>query len=231
MDISIFEVTGPVMIGPSSSHTAGAARLARVARLIAGGPFDRVEFGLHGSFAKTYRGHGTDRALVAGALGIEEDDERLAQALELAEQQGLSYRFYPCELDGAHENSVRITFFMKDGNRCEVVGSSVGGAQIVIRSIDGFDTEFSAQASTLVVSQYDRRGVVSDLSRVLADSGINIAVMKLSRRARGDLACTVIETDGGIPAEVVDRLRRLDNIIGVRAIDLSTKNKEARRDV
>mgnify|MGYP002565457370 CR=1 FL=1 len=208
------------MIGPSSSHTAGAARLARIARLIVAAPFSHVCFALHGSFAKTYRGHGTDRALVAGALGLREDDERLADSFALARQAGLSWEFAEADLGGMHENSVRMTFTLTDGSRQEITGSSIGGGQIVIRSINGFETEYSAQSSALIIRQYDRPGVVSEVSGVLAGHGINIAVMRVSRSARGETAFCIIETDDWIPREVEATLRELPNIISVRAINL-----------
>ena len=208
------------MIGPSSSHTAGAARLARIARLIVAAPFSHVCFALHGSFAKTYRGHGTDRALVAGALGLREDDERLADSFALARRAGLSWEFTEADLGGMHENSVRMTFTLTDGSRQEITGSSIGGGQIVIRSINGFETEYSAQSSALIIRQYDRPGVVSEVSGVLAGHGINIAVMRVSRSARGETAFCIIETDDWIPREVEATLRELPNIISVRAINL-----------
>lgn len=220
MNISIFDVTGPVMIGPSSSHTAGAAKLGRIARLIAEKPFKKVSFGLHGSFADTYKGHGTDIALVAGALGIYEYDERLSKAFEIAKEQGIEYEFYKIELDDMHENSVKITFEFENGKKCDIFGSSIGGGQIKIVRINEFDTEFNATAPTLIINQYDKKGVISNISRVLFDYNINIAVMKLSRTARGKNACTVIETDSSIPKEVVDELRLIENIISVQAINI-----------
>lgn len=220
MEISIFDVLGPVMTGPSSSHTAGAARLSRIAGLIVGGKYKKVSFGLYGSFDKTYRGHGTDRALVAGALGLREDDERLASSFALAKEAGLEWEFYSADLVGMHENSVRMTFTLEDGSIREITGSSVGGGQIVIRSIDGFETEITARSSTLIVMQHDRPGVLSHITRVLSENGINIGVMKLSRRARGDLACTVIETDGPISDEILRCVGTLDDIIRVEALNL-----------
>lgn len=220
MNISVFEVTGPIMVGPSSSHTAGAARLARVARMIAAKPFTHVSFGLHGSFAKTYKGHGSDKALVAGALGFREDDERLADAFAIAAEQGLTYDFYETELDGMHENSVEMVFSLTDGADCKVTGSSIGGAQIVINRINGFETEFSALYPTLVIRQNDTKGIVSDVSHVLAKNDINIGVMRLSRRARGDVACCIIETDDAIPDSVVLEIRALNNVLAVQAINI-----------
>jgi len=222
MDISIFDVAGPVMIGPSSSHTAGAAKLARVARIIVGQPFSHVSFGLHGSFARTYKGHGTDRALVAGVLGLREDDENLARSFELAAAQGIGFDFYEIELENAHENSVNMTFTLKDPSQppFTVVGSSTGGGQILITGIDGFEVELTAQLPTLVISQYDKKGVVSEVTTVLANHNINIGVMKLSRKGKGELASCIIETDGEVPAAVVDSLRRIDHVLSVRSISV-----------
>ncbi|MBR6736287.1 MAG: L-serine ammonia-lyase, iron-sulfur-dependent subunit beta [Oscillospiraceae bacterium] len=220
MELSIFDVLGPVMIGPSSSHTAGAARLSRIAGLIAGNDYKRVRFGLYGSFEKTYRGHGTDRALVAGALGLKENDERLSKSFELAKKAGLEWEFYPDDLDGLHENSVRMTFTLADGSEREIIGCSVGGGQIVIRYIDGFETEITARSVTLIVMQHDRPGVISHITSVLSENGINIGVMKLSRRGKGDLACTVIETDTPISDDIVKAVGELEDIIRVQALNL-----------
>ena len=225
MNISIFDSTGPIMIGSSSSHTAGAARLARIAALIAGGPFSRVSFGLHGSFAKTYRGHGTDRALVFGALGYREDDERLPQAFELAKHAGLAYDFYEINLEGAHENTAKITFFLNDGTRQEIVGSSIGGAQIVIHRINGFETDFTAQSPALFISQQDRPGTVSDVTAVLADYRINIGVMKVSRKEKGGLALCTIETDDPIPEEAVQRLKKVRHVLSAQAVNLMEEDE------
>ena len=218
--MNVFDIIGPVMIGPSSSHTAGAARLGRIARALLGQRPVRADILLHGSFAKTYRGHGTDRALVAGALGLREDDERLADSFALARRAGLSWEFTQADLGGMHENSVRMTFTLTDGSRQEITGSAIGGGLIVIRSINGFETEYSAQSSALIIRQYDRPGVVSEVSGVLAGHGINIAVMRVSRSARGETAFCIIETDDWIPREVEATLRELPNIISVRAINL-----------
>ena len=137
MDISIFEAVGPVMIGPSSSHTAGAAKLARAAITIIDEPISHVSFGLFGSFAKTYKGHGTDLALVAGILGLREDDERLTESFSMAQARNITYDFYETELVDVHENSVLMTFTLADGRIRNIVGSSIGGGQILIRKIDG----------------------------------------------------------------------------------------------
>ncbi len=225
MAVSVFQVIGPIMIGPSSSHTAGAAKLARVARLIAGRPFTHVSFGLYGSFAKTYKGHGTDRALVAGALGIREDDERLADSFALAKAFGIAFDFYETELENAHENSVRITFSMEDGSKTEIVGSSTGGGGILITAIDGFPTEFTAQSCAIIIRQEDKPGIVSDVSRVLADARINIAGMRVSRTAKDDLAFCIIETDDPIPEEIIRKIQSVDKVLSAQAVNLTQEEE------
>ena len=220
MNISLFDVLGPVMIGPSSSHTAGAAKLARVARIIAQKPFHRVRFGLHGSFAKTGLGHGTQLALLAGALGLSEDDERLADAERLAQQADLEYEFYEVELEDAHENTAVITFFCDDGTAVEVIGCSVGGGRIKVTEIDGLPANIRAESPTLLITQNDRPGVVGAVSGALAESGLNIAIMRVSRETKGDVANCVIETDGSIGDELVEKIRLLPNIRSVRAINI-----------
>ena len=220
MNISLFDVLGPVMIGPSSSHTAGAAKLARVARIIAERPFHRVRFGLYGSFAKTGLGHGTRQALLAGAMGLSEDDERLRDAQALAEAAGICYEFYEVELDGAHENTAVITFNCDDGSTVEVIGCSVGGGRIKITEIDGLAANIRAESPTLLITQNDRPGVVGAVSGALAESGLNIAIMRVSRETKGDIANCVIETDGKIETDLVERIRRLPNIRSVRAINI-----------
>lgn len=220
MDISIFSVSGPVMIGPSSSHTAGAAKLAYVARKIVAEPFDHVSFGLYGSFAQTYRGHGTDRALVAGALGLKEDDERLANSFSLAEERGLSFDFYETDLPGLHENSVKITFTLENGKKETIIGSSIGGGQIVIRQINGYDVDFDASMPTLLIHHIDQVGVMTSLTSTLSDHNVNIAVMKLSRKTRGGNAFCILETDDLIPDCVIDSLKKVPHILGVERIQI-----------
>lgn len=220
MDISIFDVVGPVMIGPSSSHTAGAARLAKAARMIVKGEFFHVSFHLHGSFAKTGKGHGTDKALVAGVLGMSADDEALAKSFQIAEQQGITFDFCEEEMKNVHENTVRIQFKMKDNTVNEVVGSSIGGGQILIAEINGFATDMNLQLPTIVISQYDKKGVVTEVSGILTAHNINIANMKLIRRSKGDVACCIIETDEPIPEELAEIMMENENIVFARVINM-----------
>lgn len=208
------------MIGPSSSHTAGAAKLSYAARTMLDKPFSHVSFGLHGSFAKTYKGHGTDIALVAGALGIRENDERLRQAFQIARESGITYDFYEVELENAHENTVVITFTLEDGVKVEVVGASIGGGEILICKIQGFETELSMHASTLLIRHYDRVGTISEITKVLAEEDINIGVMTLNRKTKGEDACCTIETDSFLTKNVVDKLKEIENIISVQAMNV-----------
>lgn len=219
MEISIFEAVGPIMVGPSSSHTAGAARLGRMAAKLVGNKFTHVEFGLYGSFAKTYRGHGTDLALVAGVLGFRQDDERLKDAFALAKERGITYRFYEVELSGAHENTVCMTFFMEDGTKREITGSSIGGGQIRICSLDGFALDMSLNMTTLLVMHKDTKGMIYQITKTLAENDINIATMKLNRQEKGAMACCVIETDSDIPETVTEEVRKLPGIHTVQVMN------------
>ncbi|HAZ19098.1 MAG TPA: L-serine ammonia-lyase, iron-sulfur-dependent, subunit beta [Clostridiales bacterium] len=219
MNISIFESLGPVMIGPSSSHTAGAARLSRIAGIIAGKGYTSVSFGLHGSFAKTYLGHGTDKALVAGALGLREDDEHLALSFDLAKERKLSFSFYETELDDMHENSVQMTFLFPDGHSRTIIGASIGGGIITINRVDGFVAEFSVLSPTVLIFQKDIQGMVSRVSKIFADFDVNIANLKLSRDGRGGIACCIIETDGFISNEIYEKIKQIENILSVCIIN------------
>ncbi|MEA4911447.1 MAG: L-serine ammonia-lyase, iron-sulfur-dependent subunit beta [Oscillospiraceae bacterium] len=222
MDVSILDVLGPVMIGPSSSHTAGALRLARAARAIYGKPFDRVVFELHGSFARTGVGHGTDRALLAGVLGLQATDPRIRDSYALADARGLSFSFRESDLGEVHENTCRITFYEDGGGFC-VTGCSVGGGSITVMDINGTTVDISGDLPTLVVRQQDRKGVLSAVTSLLAARDINIGVLRLSRDAKGATATTVIETDNALPADIRAALLALPNILDVTIIDLDAE--------
>ena len=220
MNISILDVVGPVMIGPSSSHTAGAAKLAKTARLIYDKDFVKVRFGLGGSFASTYRGHFTDYALVAGALGMSEDDENLGNSFNIANEKGIEFDFYPTEIPSTYENTARITFIDKDGEEFFVEGASLGGGRILVTNINGLGCEINATCPTVIVQQHDVKGVVSDVSTILAFNNINIGIMKVSRTSRGDRAFCIIECDDVIPENVINDLRRVNNVLSVVVVNI-----------
>jgi L-serine dehydratase len=218
MPKSLFDILGPVMIGPSSSHTAGAVRIGLVARQIAGGDFRTARCLLHGSFARTYKGHGTDIALAAGLLGMSSEDDALRDAKAIAQSRDKQISFETADLGEVHENTVRITMEGEHG-KYSLTGSSVGGGNIHISEVNGFDTDFTADAPTVVTVHKDLKGVVSEVSRELAQGGVNIANMRLSRQTRGGTASMVIECDTAPGESVMEKLRSLSNVI--TAIDVA----------
>ncbi|WXJ82632.1 L-serine dehydratase, beta chain [Moorella humiferrea] len=213
-----FDVIGPVMIGPSSSHTAGAVRIGRLARAVLGEPPVRAEIFLHGSFARTYRGHGTDRALVAGLLGFDVDDERVREALDLAPAEGLEVSFGEKDLGDVHPNSVQLNLEGRE-RTVSVVASSLGGGQVVIKKIDAFSVDMGCELPTLVATYPDRPGVIAAVAALLAGGGINIASMRVSREAAGRQALMVLETDQPVPPGLVTAMRSLPMMERVIAID------------
>lgn len=208
----VFDILGPIMVGPSSSHTAGAARLGKVAKSIANGKIEKVEFLLHGSFAKTYKGHGTDRALVAGILGMEPSDIRLRDSLEIAKNKGLEVSFREEDLGEAHPNTVKFTIYTKDGRKSEVIGSSIGGGSIVITEVNGNKVEFSGDYPTLIISHMDVPGIVSKVTSILYYEGINIAFMKVFRSQKGREATMIFEVDARIDENVIDEIESVEYI-------------------
>ena len=193
---SAFEVLGPVMVGPSSSHTAGALRLARVAREIAPGRVSSVEFTLYNSFAKTYLGHGTDKALVAGMLGLDTDDGRIRDSFSLAAEQGLAFSFRTSdEGTGLHPNTVDIAMGLADGGSLTVRGESVGGGRVRLSAVGGVAVDVAGEYPTLFVHHGDRPGVLARLTGALSAASINIATIRTFRDARGGDAYTVAELE------------------------------------
>lgn len=204
--MDVFQVIGPVMIGPSSSHTAGAVRIGRLARAILSEEPLEADIFLHGSFARTYRGHGTDRALVAGLLGLNVDDERVRQALDLARDKGLKISFKEKDLGEVHPNSA-LLILKGSSRKVEVMGSSLGGAQVVVTKIDQFPVEVTGELSTLVAAYKDQPGIIAAVTALLAGQSINIASMRVSREGLGQRALMVLETDDSIPEEIISGLR------------------------
>ena len=211
---SVFDIVGPCMIGPSSSHTAGACRLANVARRIASHDIASVAFTLYGSFAQTGRGHGTDRALVAGILGFAPDDTRIKNAFACAQEAGLVFSFdTSTEETPFHPNTARIRITAADGSVTEVVGSSIGGGNIAIVEINSLAVEISGEYPALIIQYRDVPGVVSLVTHVLAQHQINIAFMRVFRHGKGEDAYMTIETDQAISPAVRDLIVRLSDEI------------------
>lgn len=218
--MTIFDIMGPIMVGPSSSHTAGAVRIGLIARKLLGSAPIGAELTLHGSFAATGSGHGTDRALIAGLLGLEPDDPRIPQSFELAEEAGLSFHFRHGVLKDAHPNSVQIRAMDQDLHRIAVVAASLGGGRIQVSSVDGIRTVFSGEKNTLIIRNEDRVGEVAAVSNTLSAYNVNIASMQLYRNARGSDAIITIESDESITPATVERIRAYPGIKSVTYLDV-----------
>ena len=216
---SIFDIIGPVMIGPSSSHTAGAARLGKMARCIFGNTPKKVEMTLYGSFAKTYKGHGTDRALLGGLLGFKEDDKRIRNAKELADEAGLDYTFIESPLDIGHPNVVKFDLYGDNNRHMSVVGRSIGGGQIMITEVDGNDMSITGDEFTLVVFHEYRPGAISLISQALSESDINIASMRVFRKGKYKDAVMVITTDSVVNPITVQFMRECPGIQDVMTFE------------
>jgi L-serine dehydratase len=214
----MFEVIGPVMIGPSSSHTAGAVRLGRLGRSVFGEMPARARITLHGSFASTGRGHGTDLALVAGLLGFAPDDERIRTADDEAIAAGMHVTFTESDLGEVHPNTARMELESVDGRTITVQGSSVGGADVVLTAIGAFDVAITGELPVLVVEHNDQPGVIASVSAVLAQYGVNIASMEVSRERRGARALMVIETDQPMDQAAIDAVCRAEAVTSVRFV-------------
>lgn len=209
--MDVFDIIGPIMIGPSSSHTAGAVRLGRLARAIFGDLPQQADIYLHGSFAKTYKGHGTDVALVAGLLGLATDDVRIARALELARAEGISVNFWPADLGAVHPNTALIVL-AKGHKKREVRGSSIGGGNVAVTRIDEFAVDLRGEFHTILATYLDQLGMVAKVSALLAKGQVNIAQMKVSRVEKGAQALMVVETDNPVPAEIATEIRHMEGI-------------------
>lgn len=216
--VSILDVMGPVMVGPSSSHTAGTARLGRVAREILNEDPSEVHFYLHPPLAATYRGHGSDFALVGGAIGLNVDDPRIPEAIRIAEQMGVTIAFSEEDLGDVHPNTVRVE--IKGANReTEIVGSSVGGGVIEVFKINGFQTRFKGDSPTLLLFYRDRPGMISEVTKQIAEEGINIASLYCSRKQRGKDAFMQIDVDSPLSEGALKRICSIDDVADARYLD------------
>lgn len=213
--MNIFEIIGPVMVGPSSSHTAGAARIGYVARCLLGEEVQKADIRLYGSFLATGYGHGTDRALVGGLMGMKPDDYRLPDSIELAKEKGMELSFGEAILKEAHPNTAQLFLTGSSGKSLEVIGESLGGGRINIAKIDGIETNFSGENPTLIVHNLDQPGHVSEVTSMLSHKSVNIATMQLYRAGKGEKAVMVIECDQEIPQEGLDWLERSEGILKV----------------
>jgi L-serine dehydratase len=216
--VSILDIMGPVMVGPSSSHTAGTARLGRVAREVLDDEPVAVHFFLHPPLAATYRGHGSDFALVGGAIGLNVDDPRIPEAIRIAEQAGVDVTFSEEDLGDVHPNTVRIE--IRGASReAEITGSSIGGGVIEVFKINGFQARFNGSSPTLLMFYRDRPGMISEATRIIADEGINIASLFCSRKQRGKDAFMQIDVDSPLSKEGIGRICALPDMGEAKYVD------------
>ncbi len=213
--MNIFDIIGPVMVGPSSSHTAGAVRIGFVSRKLLGEPVRKVKLLLYGSFLATGKGHGTDRALVAGLLGMQPDDEKVPFAFEEANKAGMEFEFGEANLKEAHPNSVVLKMVGESGKELEVIAASLGGGRMKICQIDGMEANFCAEYPTLIVQNLDQPGCVATVTTMLSGREINIATLQLYRGSRGGDAVMVVECDREVPEEAISWLK---NQVGIKRI-------------
>lgn len=211
--MNCFDIIGPVMIGPSSSHTAGACRIGKVANLLLGTAPVKAEIIFHGSFAKTYKGHGTDKAIVAGILGMDTDDERIRDSFEYARHAAIDIQIKTGTFEDAHPNTAKVTLFSADGRQVDVLGASIGGGEIVIRRINGMAVEVSGQHATLIVLHKDAPGTIAAVTQHLNQYFINICNFHLSRESKGGIAVMTIEFDGDLNPQLCEEVDTLPNVM------------------
>lgn len=210
--MDLFDIIGPVMVGPSSSHTAGAARIGKITRMLLGSQPVQAHIGLWGSFQKTYLGHGTDKALIGGLLGMDVDDLRLRHSLAIAKEANLQYTFENISLRGAHPNTVRLQVTGANGRTVCVQAASVGGGEIVIHSIDGLEAGFSGRENTLVITHRDTPGAIARITGEIAASRLNIATMRVFRQAAGGHAMMALELDSPAEDSLIQRLKDVKGV-------------------
>lgn len=204
--LQAFDIIGPIMIGPSSSHTAGAVRIGKYARSILGATPVKAHIRFSGSFAKTYKGHGTDKAVIAGILGMDTDDARIRVSMDVAKEEGLAFEFEEADIDGAHPNTAEITLEDAAGRTAQVQGASVGGGNIVINKINGTVVSINGKSDTLVIPHQDIPGMIAVVTKILAEKGVNVHGFSLCRDHKGGTAVMTIEIDGDINESVQDAI-------------------------
>lgn len=210
--VDLFDLIGPVMIGPSSSHTAGAARIGLTARMLLGQRVIRADIAFHGSFAATYQGHGTDRAIVGGLMGMQVDDPRIRNSLALAQEAGMTLNFSTVVIRGAHPNTVRLNIEGDRGAHLTIEAASIGGGLIEIRRLDGMHVDFTGRENTLMIHHMDAPGMIAAVTTYLAEKRVNIATMQVYRRRAGADAMMVLELDSAPDAELMAVIRALPDV-------------------
>lgn len=222
---SIFDILGPVMVGPSSSHTAGAVRIGLIGNQLLGGRPEKATIYFHGSFAATGKGHGTDKATVAGLMGMKPDDMRIPDSFDIAKEKGMEFVIEEKDIKGAHPNTAQM-ILEKDGNTLKIQACSIGGGRIQVSKLDGIDVNFSGESNTLIVRNVDEPGRIAEVADILTKKMINIATMQVFRDKRGGFAVMVVETDQVVPQDAIELLETKEGIIKVTFLNVSGVTKE-----
>ena len=210
--LQVFDILGPIMIGPSSSHTAGAVRIGKYARSVLGKKPVKAVIRFSGSFAKTYKGHGTDKAVIAGILGMDTDDSRIRNSMQIATEEGLDFTFIEEDIDGAHPNTAEITLTDAEGRSALIQGASIGGGNIVINKINDTEVSISGKSDTLVIPHDDVPGMIAVVTNILAEKGVNVHGFSLGRDRKGGIAVMTIEIDGNIDESINEAIMECPNI-------------------
>ena len=216
---NIFDILGPVMVGPSSSHTAGAARIGLIARQLFGRQPEKATVYLHGSFAATGKGHGTDKALIAGLLGMMPDDMRIPTSFEVAHEEGMEFTIQNKDIKEAHPNTAQIIMEANGAPTMKIQAYSIGGGRIRVCKLDGIDVNFSGESCTLIIRNVDEPGRIREVANALSNAEINVATMQVFRDKRGGFAVMVVETDQVVPKEAIDDLESKQGIIRVKFLN------------
>jgi L-serine dehydratase len=216
--MNIFDIVGPIMIGPSSSHTAGVVRIGNMVQKIIGYTPTDIVIKFHGSFATTYMGHGSDKAIIAGLMGYETDALEIRTSHQIAKDRGIKFSFEPIYLKNAHPNTIIIECTLKDNEKITVVAESVGGANIIIRKINDFDLELNGNYHTLVITHKDNVGILSKITKALYEHNVNIAQMSLYREKKGGNAMTVIEADDILDISIVPQIEAIDDVLSTKYV-------------
>lgn len=224
--MNIFDILGPIMVGPSSSHTAGAVKIGLMAEKLLSKTPKKAKIYLHGSFADTGQGHGTDRAIVAGLLGMQPDDILIPKSFEIAKEKQMEFEISNITIKDAHPNTVLLQLFGDEESELEVQASSLGGGRIMVNKLDGIDVNFTGDSPTLIVHNIDQPGHVAEVTSMLSHKSVNIATMQLYRDKRGGYAVMVIETDQPIPKDSIQWLKHLEGIIKVTYVNVEGESYE-----
>lgn len=220
-EYSSFEILGPIMVGPSSSHTAGACKIARLAAKICPDNYESVEFYLHGSFAFTYKGHGTDRALLGGIMGFKTYDSSIRDAYEIADKKGINYSFIPMDLgEDYHPNTVKVKFNYKDRDSEYVIGSSIGGGNMKIVDINGIKVDYDGRFPTFLFQYDEQKGVIAEVSTILAGESYNIESINTTKDELTNIVTLTVELDEGANQNIIDKLLNNSRYITAKYVEV-----------